>query len=81
MSHRIFDKLQRALGDALSIDSKALNDDAQIVKWHAAKVYADSHEPGVLVAIKAIKPENNDLVTKVKTGQNEFDFTDPEPLK
>jgi Holliday junction resolvase RusA-like endonuclease len=75
------DKLQRALGDALSIDSQALTDDAIIVKWHSAKVYADSHEPGVLVAIKAINPENNNLVTKVKTGQNEFDFDDPDALK
>jgi len=75
------DKLQRALGDALSIDSKALSDDAIIVKWHSAKVYADSHEPGVIVAIKALNPENNDLITTVKTGQNEFDFEDQEPLK
>ena len=75
------DKLQRALGDALSIDSKALTDDAIIVKWHSAKVYADSHEPGVIVAIKAIEPENNGLITTEKTAQNGFDFEDPDPLK
>jgi Holliday junction resolvase RusA-like endonuclease len=75
------DKLQRALGDALSIDSKALTDDAIIVKWHSAKVYADSHEPGVIVAIKALDPEDNDSITQEKSGQNRFDFDDPEPLK
>lgn len=75
------DKLQRALGDALSIDSNALTDDAIIVKWHSAKVYADSHEPGVIVAIKALNPEDNGLITKPKTGQNEFDFEDPPALK
>jgi Holliday junction resolvase RusA-like endonuclease len=75
------DKLQRALGDALSIDSKALTDDAIIVKWHSAKVYADSHEPGVIVAIKALNPQNNGLITNPKSGQNEFDFEDSDPLK
>lgn len=75
------DKLCRALGDGLSIDSKALADDALIVKWHAAKVYADSHEPGVIVAIKALKPKDNSLITKPETGQNEFDFDDPAALK
>jgi len=33
------DKLQRAIGDALSIDVKYLRDDAQIIEWHAQKVY------------------------------------------
>lgn len=75
------DKLCRGLGDALSIDSKALDDDALIVKWHAAKVYADGHEPGVSVAIKAYQPEDNSLITPLKTGENGFDFTDIDPLK
>jgi crossover junction endodeoxyribonuclease RusA len=72
------DKLQRALGDALSIDSEALTDDAIIVKWHSAKVYADGHEPGVIVAIKALKPEDNGSITK---SENVFDFEDQDPLK
>jgi crossover junction endodeoxyribonuclease RusA len=63
------DKLCRALGDALSIDSQALADDALIVKWHAAKVYADGHEPGVSVSIKLY----NDLVTNPKIDPNQFD--------
>lgn len=46
------DKLQRALGDALSIDCGALSDDSLIVKWHTSKVYADDHDAGVRVAIK-----------------------------
>jgi crossover junction endodeoxyribonuclease RusA len=75
------DKLCRALGDGLSIDSKALDDDALIVKWHAAKAYADSHEPGVIVAIKALNTQNNSLITKPQNGQNEFDFDDPDALK
>jgi len=33
------DKLQRAVGDALSIDCKYLKDDAVIVEWHAYKRY------------------------------------------
>lgn len=33
------DKLQRALGDAISIDVNYLNDDSQIVEWHSEKVY------------------------------------------
>ena len=60
------DKLQRALGDALSIDSNALEDDALIVRWHSAKVYAATPEDvGVRVAIKTVAladRESNDLV-------------------
>ncbi len=59
------DKLQRALGDALSVDCKALADDALIVKWHTAKLYADSQDAGVRVAIRTIEfdnAQNNDLV-------------------
>ena len=63
------DKLCRALGDGLSIDCEALADDALIVAWKAAKVYADGQEPGVSVAIRLY----NDLVTEGKIGQNGFD--------
>ena len=63
------DKLQRALGDALSIDSQALLDDALIVKWFASKVYADGHEPGVSVGIRLY----NDFITDPKMGENGFD--------
>jgi len=62
------DKLQRALGDALSIDSKALADDSLIVRWNASKLYADSHDAGVRVAIKAINTEDNGLVTMPQNG-------------
>lgn len=64
------DKLQRGLGDALSIDSQALQDDALIVKWYAAKVYADGHEPGVSVGIRLY----NDCITDPKMVQNGFDL-------
>jgi crossover junction endodeoxyribonuclease RusA len=63
------DKLQRGLGDALSIDSQALLDDALIVKWFATKVYADGHEPGVSVGIRLY----NDFITDPKMGENGFD--------
>lgn len=39
------DKLCRALGDALSVDCKALQDDSLIVRWTAVKLYAD--DPGL----------------------------------
>lgn len=48
------DKLCRALGDALSIDSTALADDSLIVRWNVSKVYADEHDAGVRVAIKTV---------------------------
>ena len=46
------DKLQRALGDALSIDTKVLADDSLIVRWETSKVYADHQDAGVRVAIR-----------------------------
>lgn len=59
------DKLQRALGDALSVDSTALADDALIVRWHSVKLYADNQDAGVRVAIRTVEfddSQNNDLV-------------------
>lgn len=47
------DKLQRACGDALSVDSNILADDSLIVRWEASKVYAPSKElAGVQVFIR-----------------------------
>lgn len=47
------DKLCRALGDALSVDSNALADDSLIVAWDAIKVYAALPEDvGVKVQIR-----------------------------
>lgn len=64
------DKLQRALGDALSVDSAALADDALIVRWHASKVYAATPEDvGVKVAVKTVAlvdSENNNSATRSK---------------
>lgn len=60
------DKLCRALGDGLSIDSQALADDSLIVQWHVSKVYADEHDAGVRVAIKTVAlvdSQNNNSVT------------------
>lgn len=49
------DKLQRALGDALSIDAQVLADDALIVRWETSKLYADNPaDSGVRVAIRTI---------------------------
>jgi Holliday junction resolvase RusA-like endonuclease len=49
------DKLQRGLGDALSVDCKALADDSLIVEWSSAKVYCSPGEvPGVRVNVTAL---------------------------
>jgi Holliday junction resolvase RusA-like endonuclease len=45
------DKLQRAVGDALSIDCSYLKDDAQIIEWHARKEYG---KPGVIITVKRL---------------------------
>jgi crossover junction endodeoxyribonuclease RusA len=46
------DKLQRAIGDALSIDVKYLEDDAQIIEWHAQKLYGTP--AGVIIQVSKI---------------------------
>lgn len=46
------DKLQRALGDAISIDAKYLNDDSQIVEWHSEKLYGSP--AGVIFTVKIL---------------------------
>jgi Holliday junction resolvase RusA-like endonuclease len=46
------DKLCRALGDALSVDSKVIEDDSLIVHWNVRKVYAAAPEQaGVKVTV------------------------------
>jgi len=55
------DKLQRALGDALSIDSQALIDDSFIVGWRSTKIYApDPADAGVRVSIRAVDLDLSD---------------------
>ena len=55
------DKLQRALGDALSIDSQALVDDSFIVGWRSNKIYAsDPADAGVRVSIRAVDLSKTD---------------------
>jgi crossover junction endodeoxyribonuclease RusA len=44
------DKLQRAVGDALTM-SGAIKDDARIVSWHAHKKWAVGIEPGAYITI------------------------------
>lgn len=47
------DKLQRGLGDALSVDSGVLADDSLIVEWEQpAKIYADGFESGAVITIR-----------------------------
>lgn len=49
------DKLQRALGDALSVDTNILEDDSLIVFWVASKVYVSNPaDAGVRVAIRKV---------------------------
>ena len=54
------DKLQRALGDAMSVDTQLIQDDSLIVSWLPAKVYATNPEDsGVRVAIRSVDIEND----------------------
>jgi crossover junction endodeoxyribonuclease RusA len=46
------DKLQRAVGDALSIDCKYLKDDAVVVEWHAYKRY--DQQLGVFIKVEVL---------------------------
>jgi Holliday junction resolvase RusA-like endonuclease len=67
------DKLCRALGDALSIDSNALDDDSLIVKWHASKVYAaNPADAGVRVAIKRATAEE---LAEINNKKDILDFS------
>lgn len=69
------DKLQRALGDALSVDCNALVDDAIIVRWHSAKVYAATPDDvGVRVAIKTVTLADTENNNSVKDA-NSLHFT------
>lgn len=58
------DKLCRGLGDSMSLERYALliPDDAQIVRWHAEKVYGSRAEMGARVAVRLLD-ENNGLIT------------------
>lgn len=47
------DKLQRAIGDALSIDCKYLKDDAVIVEWHAYKQY--DPDPSAVIRVEILE--------------------------
>ena len=48
------DKLCRALGDGLSINSTLLSDDSIIVRWEAEKRYADGRPSGAEVTIREV---------------------------
>lgn len=70
------DKLCRAIGDALSVDSPVLTDDSRIVKWgNPTKIYADIREPGVWVRIRVADDKDmeeavsNVLITSEKDTQ------------
>jgi crossover junction endodeoxyribonuclease RusA len=57
------DKLQRSLGDGLSINCRCLEDDSLIVKWEVSKLYADSlEESGVRVAIRTVDPNKFSVI-------------------
>ena len=58
------DKLQRGLGDAMSINSELLADDSLIVEWRATKLYAPAHEAGVLVTVV---PATDDYEAQVRS--------------
>ena len=51
------DKLQRALGDSISLpkycgEKTLVQDDALIVMWHAQKIYGTPEEMGVYLTVK-----------------------------
>jgi Holliday junction resolvase RusA-like endonuclease len=48
------DKLQRAIGDAMSVDCDFLKDDALIVEWQARKIYGI---PGVFIRVITVYNE------------------------
>lgn len=48
------DKMQRAIGDALTI-AGTIKDDARIVTWHASKRWAVGCEPGAHITITEIR--------------------------
>lgn len=74
------DKLQRALGDALSVDSNCIEDDALIVKWHSSKVYAATPEDaGVKVAIKTVALAEEEKNNNSVNNANGFAFIDESP--
>lgn len=59
------DKLCRALGDALSVDSSVLVDDSLIIRWDATKVYAPKPElEGVEVTIRLATEQDLARVSK-----------------
>jgi Holliday junction resolvase RusA-like endonuclease len=61
------DKLCRALGDALSVDSKAIQDDSLIVRWEATKLYAARPEDaGVHVRIRLAAEEDRNIAYSAK---------------
>jgi crossover junction endodeoxyribonuclease RusA len=79
------DKLQRAVGDGLSVDTKAvLTDDSKIVKWESAvKVYADSRQPGAWISIRpATEQDLRDAISaaEVPTPENLQYLEVTEPL-
>jgi Holliday junction resolvase RusA-like endonuclease len=59
------DKLQRSLGDALSIDAAVLKDDSLIVHWITSKVYADAQDAGVRVGIKVATPKELAVIARL----------------
>lgn len=57
------DKLQRALGDGMSVETPAaLEDDSLIVTWHARKRYAEPGRERVEVEIKLAAPKEEGLI-------------------
>jgi Holliday junction resolvase RusA-like endonuclease len=57
------DKLQRAIGDALSIDAGYIKDDAQIVEWHATKQYG---QPSVIIRVVPLSKSYEKKPTKTR---------------
>lgn len=68
------DKLQRALGDALSVDAQIVADDSLIVLWVASKVYADEQDVGVRVSVRLATPEELDRARRLQEAADEAEI-------
>lgn len=70
------DKLQRALGDGISVDAGLIADDSLIVAWHTTKVYAEPRLAGCRVSIRLATEEDmkdNAFITPEEIAKNVLD--------
>ena len=67
------DKMQRGIGDALSVNSQILADDSKIVLWgRSGKIFADIARPGAAILIREATAQDlkslEDFYLTIATG-------------